>query len=346
LDDYFLERSAERDAQRHEERLRAALSGYLRDLVAEEAIIGGEEHNLRVAYPVLRERRLRFADSGRGLLLDGQGNGSGAGDAPGDSVLDWLREEIAQVLDRRWRLPEIAPPGGRGLQRNEAESLTRVGSWASIARRESLKVALTRARRTGRPLALTQEDLRFRSSTSRRAPAPDIRIVALRDVSGSMGDEKKQLCRSFFYWLTTFIRRQYGPLEIIYVIHHTEAQRVSEEEFFRRAESGGTKVSAAYRLAAEYGAQSFARGQQSIVLHFTDGDNWGDADNRLARDLVQGMLPLIGLFAYIEVRPHGRPSGLGSTLAGIAHPKFRSLRVTDRQSVLGALDQLFGTDGA
>ena len=346
MEDYFLERSAERDAARHEERLRAALTGYLRELVSEEAIIGGEERNLRVSYPVLRERRLRFADAGRGLLIEGPGNGSGAGDAPGENVLDWLREEIAQVLDRRWRLPDIAPPGGRGLQRNEAESLTRIGSWASLARRQSMLLALTRTRVQGAPLALRQEDLRFRSVRSQRAPAPDVRIVALRDVSGSMGDEKKQLCRSFFYWLTGFIRRSYGPLEIIYVIHHTEAQRVSEEEFFRRAESGGTKVSAAYRLAAEYGAESFGRGQQSIVLHFTDGDNWGDADNRLARDLVQGMLPMIGLFAYVEVRPHGRPSGLGSTLSEIADPSFRSLRVTDRQSVLGALDQLFSAEGA
>jgi uncharacterized sporulation protein YeaH/YhbH (DUF444 family) len=58
------------------------------------------------------------------------------------------------------------------------------------------------------------------------------------------------------------------------------------------------------------------------------------------------MLPMVGLFAYVEVRPHGRPSGLGSTLAEVSDPRFRSLRVTDRQSVLGALDQLFGTEGA
>ncbi len=270
MDDYFLERSAERDAVRHEERLRAALSGYLRDLVAEEAIVGGDDHQLRVSYPVLRERRLHFADAGQGILIDGPGCGNGAGDAPGENVLDWLREEIAEVLDRRWKLPDIAPPGGRGVQRNETESLARIGRWAALARRESMRLALVRAQSRGGPRGLTEEDLRFRSVASQRAPAPDVRIIALRDVSGSMGDEKKQLCRSFFYWLTNFIRRRYGPLEIVYVIHHTDAQRVSEEEFFRRAESGGTKVSAAYRLAAEYGRESFGRGQQSVVLHFTE----------------------------------------------------------------------------
>ena len=345
MGDYFLERTAQRDAARHEERLRKALAGVLRDLVAEEAIVGGGDEHLRVSYPVLRERRLHFADATGGIVLEDGGTGQGAGDAPGEVVLDWLREEMAQVFDRRWRLPEIAPPGGRGVQRSEAESLANVGSWASLARRRSMLRAMARCRAAHRPLAIAQEDLRFRTTAARRAPSPDIRIVALRDVSGSMGDEKKQLCRSFFFWLTNFIRRTYGPLEILYVVHHTEAQQVPEEEFFRRAESGGTKVSAAYRLAAEFGAESYHRGQQTIVLHFTDGDNWGDADNRLARELVQGMLPVIGLFAYVEVRPHGRTSGLGSALAEITHPRFRSLRVTDRQSVLTALDQLFGAEG-
>ncbi len=78
----------------------------------------------------------------------------------------------------------------------------------------------------------------------------------------------------------------------------------------------------------------------------TGGDNWGDADNRMARDLAQGMLQVVGLSAHVEVRPHGRPSGLGSALLAISHPHFRSLRVTDRQSVRGALDLLFGADGA
>jgi hypothetical protein len=58
------------------------------------------------------------------------------------------------------------------------------------------------------------------------------------------------------------------------------------------------------------------------------------------------MRPMIGLFACVAMRPHRRPSGLGSTLGEIADPRFRSLRVTDRWSALGALDQPFGADAA
>lgn len=80
--------------------------------------------------------------------------------------------------------------------------------------------------------------------------------------------------------------------------------------------------------------------RSTLSKHLSDGDNWEDTDSPLARDLVQGMLPMIGLFAYV-VRPHGRPSGprqhargdLGSALPHCAS-----------QIVLGALEQLFGTD--
>ena len=55
---------------------------------------------------------------------------------------------------------------------------------------------------------------------------------------------------------------------------------------------------------------------------------------------------MIGPFANVWVRPCMRPSEPGRTLTEIADPHFRGLRVTDGQSVLGALDQLFAVHGA
>ncbi len=76
--------------------------------------------------------------------------------------------------------------------------------------------------------------------------------------------------------------------------------------------------------------------------HSPDGDNWGDSDNRISRDLVREILQTSELFAYVEVRPHGRASGLGTALSEVEAPHFRALRVADRQGVLDALDALFG----
>jgi len=72
--------------------------------------------------------------------------------------------------------------------------------------------------------------------------------------------------------------------------------------------------------------------------HFTDGDNWGEADYRLSLNIVRQTLEFTEFFDCAEVRPHGRPSGLGTALGGIEERNFRALRVTDHQNVHGALD--------
>jgi hypothetical protein len=345
-----LERGAERDRARHQELLRQALASHLKELVVEEALIGGGERGLRLSYPVLRERRLRFAQDEVELELmhrpDGNAGGSGAdgaaGDQPGEEELEWLHDRVSEELHRRWRLPELEGSPLFGSRPADVDRLRPVGSWPNLHRRQSMIAATRRARMQGLPVRLREEDLRFRSSAPDEAPAPDCLIVALRDVSGSMGDEKKLLCRSFFHWLVDFVRADYGPLEIAYVVHHTEARRVEEEEFFRRVESGGTKVSSAYRVALDLARTAKSTGRQVLVLHFTDGDNWGDSDNRVSRDLVREILETSELFAYVEVRPHGRASGLGTALSEVEAPHFRTLRVADRQGVLDALDALFG----
>src|SRR2546428_3275762 len=76
-------------------------------------------------------------------------------------------------------------------------------------------------------------------------------VIAMRDVSGSMGEFEKYIARSFYFWMVRFLRTKYTNVEILFVSHHTEAKEVSEHEFFTKGESGGTKVSSAYQLALD-----------------------------------------------------------------------------------------------
>ncbi len=274
-----LERGAERDRARHQELLRQALANHLKELVVEEALIGGGERGLRLSYPVLRERRLRFAQEEAQAQVVHSGEGAGgdgadgrAGEHPGEDELEWLHERVAEELHRRWRLPELEGSPLIGSRPADVVRIRRIGPWPNLHRRQSMLAAVRRARRQGTPVHLREEDLRFRSSAPDPMPAPDCLIIALRDVSGSMGDEKKLLCRSFFHWLVGFVRSSYGPIEIAYVVHHTEARRVEQEEFFRRVESGGTKVSSAYRMALDLARSAKTTGRQVLVLHFTDGN--------------------------------------------------------------------------
>ena len=67
----------------------------------------------------------------------------------------------------------------------------------------------------------------------------------------SMGEFKKYIARSFFFWMVRFLRTKYDNVEIVFISHHTEAKEVTEEQFFTQGESGGTVVSSAYQLALD-----------------------------------------------------------------------------------------------
>ncbi len=73
----------------------------------------------------------------------------------------------------------------------------------------------------------------------------------MMEISGSMGQFEKYVARSFFFWMTRFLRQKYEKVEIVFIAHHTEAKEVTEEEFFTHGESGGTICSSAYAKALE-----------------------------------------------------------------------------------------------
>src|SRR5690625_6514680 len=73
----------------------------------------------------------------------------------------------------------------------------------------------------------------------------------MMDTSASMGIFEKYVARSFFFWMTRFLRSKYESVEIEFIAHHTEAKVVPEEAFFSRGESGGTICSSAYNKALE-----------------------------------------------------------------------------------------------
>jgi uncharacterized sporulation protein YeaH/YhbH (DUF444 family) len=48
----------------------------------------------------------------------------------------------------------------------------------------------------------------------------------MMDVSGSMGDEQKEIVRIESFWLDTWLRRQYKGIESRYIIHDAAAREV------------------------------------------------------------------------------------------------------------------------
>ena len=60
----------------------------------------------------------------------------------------------------------------------------------------------------------------------------------MMDVSGSMGDEQKEIVRIESFWIDTWLRRQYKGLESRYIIHDAVAREVDRDTFFQHARVG------------------------------------------------------------------------------------------------------------
>ncbi len=126
-----------------------------------------------------------------------------------------------------------------------------------------------------RRVFLDSPDLRFRTIQQDVERHSNAVVLAMMDVSGSMGTQQKYLARSFFFWMVSFLRTLYRQVEIRFIAHTTEARVVDEEEFFHKGESGGTYCHAAYELAARLVVSEYPTERWNVYpFHFSDGEDW------------------------------------------------------------------------
>lgn len=83
-----------------------------------------------------------------------------------------------------------------------------------------------------------KEDLKFKTWNEIVKPDSKAVVLAMMDTSGSMGIWEKYMARSFFFWMTRFLRTKYEKVEIEFIAHHTEAKVVSEEDFSQKEKAG------------------------------------------------------------------------------------------------------------
>jgi hypothetical protein len=124
------------------------------------------------------------------------------------------------------------------------------------------------------------------------------------DVSGSMGDQQKEIVRIASFWIDTWLRSQYRSLENVYVIHEAVAKEVDPHTFYHLRESGGTRISTAYELIDQIVDARFPPDAWNIYLfHFSDGENGDSRDTDECVELLRrSLLPKLNLFCFGQVR--------------------------------------------
>lgn len=365
--DWSLQRKGPVDQARHLARIKAALRERLGELVTEDAIVTSDGRQVvRVPLKSLEEFKFRFdpwrgdhAGQGPGGTKAGDvlgrlpgphaGPGGDAGSEPGYDVyeVEVTVDEVADLLFQDFRLPYLEPRGARSLEQVGPvfRDIRKVGLLGNLDKRRTLKANLMRNARDAegpRIHNLRPDDLRFKTWIDERQQAGSAVVIAMRDVSGSMGDFKKRMTRAFFFWMLRFLRTRYRQVDVVFIVHHTQARIVDEDSFFQLGESGGTKVSSAYELCRTVMGSHYPAAQWNVYpFHFSDGDNWSDADNRRTVELLEDMLPSVNLFGYAEIREGGYASTLMTALNKVQHPRFRSVAIAEAPDVLRALRRFF-----
>lgn len=326
--------SIQADQQRFREIVRGKIKQNLRKYISKGELIGKQgKDQVSIPLPQIDIPHFRFGSKEQGGVGQGKGDvgqpispgdgdgksGSGkAGEAPGEHALevDVTLDELAKILGEELSLPNIEPKGKQNIERSTTRYTTvrKVGPESLRHFKRTYRRALFRMVASGKynpsePIIVpVREDKRYRSGRLVIEPEANAVIIYIMDVSGSMGDEQKEIVRIESFWLDTWLKSQYKGLTARYIIHDAVAREVDRDTFFRTRESGGTMISSAYKLCAKIIEEEYPAASWNIYpFHFSDGDNWSAEDTRQCVELLrERILPRANQFSYGQVEsPYG-----------------------------------------
>ncbi|WP_415688316.1 sporulation protein YhbH, partial [Geobacillus stearothermophilus] len=367
-EDWSLHRKGYDDQKRHQEKVKEAIKNNLPDLITEESIIMSNGRDvIKIPIRSLDEYKIRYnyeknkhvgqgnGDSQVGDVVardgsgegQGPGKGQGAGDLPGQDYYEAEVSlmEIEEALFSQLELPNLQRKelDQNVVQHIEFNDIRRTGLMGNIDKKRTMLAAFKRNAMSGKPgfYPIYREDLKFKTWNEVVKPESKAVVLAMMDTSGSMGMWEKYMARSFFFWMTRFLRTKYETVDIAFIAHHTEAKVVSEDEFFTKGESGGTICSSAYRKALELIETKYSPSRYNIYpFHFSDGDNL-TSDNARCVKLVQELMKVSNMFGYGEVNQYNRHSTLMSAYRNIKDEKFRYYILKQKSDVFHAMKTFF-----
>jgi len=208
----------------------------LPEIIAEESIITSDGKRLvKVPIRSLEEYRFRFdpnqgdkvgqgdGDSqvgdviGKGPGGDKGGEGKQAGDQPG---VDFFEAEVtvddlAELIFEDLGLPDLRPKATQDIPSDTVKftEVRKKGPMSNLDKRRTIMENLKRNARAGNASFgnISNDDLRFKVWEQETRPTTSAVVVAMRDASGSMGEFKKYITRSLFFWMISRPLRRAEP---------------------------------------------------------------------------------------------------------------------------------------
>ena len=212
---------------------------------------------------------------------------------------------------------------------------------------EETETQIEELRRTARHVPYIDPiDLHYRNRVKTPVPSAKAVMFCLMDVSGSMDESRKDMSKRFFMLLYLFLTRHYEKIDLVFLRHHTQAEEVSEDEFFHATETGGTVVSSALVLMDEIIRARYPSGEWNIYgAQASDGDNWHQDSGRCRQLLDEKILPMVRYYAYVQVAQAEQNLWQEYTQLQGMRPNFAMRKVADAQDIYPVFRELFKKEG-
>jgi uncharacterized protein len=316
--------SIREDQNRFKDIVKGKVKEDFRKYVSHGELIGKRENEfVKIPLPSIDIPTFRYGSKDKGGVGQGEGQqgdaaqqgqaGEQPGEQPGEHILEveFSMDELASILGEKLELPRIQPKGSKSVEslKTKYSGIAPVGPEGLRQFRQTYKKALKRYITSGTynpdesTIIPIRSDYQYRTFKKVNQPQTQAVVIYMMDVSGSMGEEQKEIVRIESFWINAWLKKHYKGLETRFIIHDAAAKEVDENTFFRTSESGGTLISSAYKLCQEIILADYPPSQWNIYpYHFSDGDNWSGEDTRLCMKLLtEFFLPNTNVFSYGQV---------------------------------------------
>ena len=121
---------------------------------------------------------------------------------------------------------------------------------------------------------------------------------------------------------------------------------VDEDTFYRTRESGGTRISSAYKVCVELIGKQLPPSEWNIYcFQFSDGDNWGEDNEQSVRLLTDNIVPHVNLFCYGQVEsPYGSGEFIRALRGGLEDTEDKVVlsEIADKEAIFESIKAFLG----
>jgi len=383
------------DRKRHKQKIDKALREGIRDVVADESIIG-QDGKKKVKIPVkgIKEYQLVYGENSDNKKVSSAGDknvtkgqvvrrGSKKGKAqgkkgskdPGEEYyeVEISLEELAEYLFQDLELPDLERKKFKFIEHKKLKrsGFRKKGMRSRLSKKETIKRKIRRKKMAiasgayqeggDERFPFHKDDLKYKHMKIKHEENNSAVIFFLMDVSGSMGKDKKYMARSFYFLLYQFLNYKYNNIEVVFISHSTDAKEVTEDDFFKKASTGGTVMSTALELEKEIISKRYHPSSWNIYTFYSgDGENWSFDDEKVI-DLFTELKQINQMMCYAEIDPFGHreseldtllnrsysynnseASNLWRKLNHIVDEKFKKIKITKPDHIWLSFRELFG----